>query len=445
MSHVARAYDTALRRTTPRVREQSDTADEMAWQAAWFSGVFGRDFETQEGLKIHIANFGEWNREAGPDFVNATIRAGDRVLHGAIELDLTASGWEQHGHAANPDYENVVLHIVAHSAAKKHFPRTNSNREVAQIFLGNREFSSLGQTPPLPARPGRCSAPLRTLSPAALDELVSEAASRRLARKASLLHTMADARNADNALYESLAVALGYKNNKLPFQVLAQRVSRKTAATPRGEALLFGIAGFLEQPEPPSTAARREMSALWQNWWRMRSRHTPLPRRAWKLSGLRPANHPLRRLGALTAAARDWKNVRSALESADLPLLKHTLSGLRHPFWSHRTGWNSKARATPLALIGAERIRDIFINICLPWAWPNINESLWRSLPAGPSSAPLRVVQARLFGDATTPNTLPQKFYVQQGLLQIYADFCLHEEGDCERCTFPDLVGRLSA
>lgn len=445
MNRVACAYDTALRRATPRVREQPDTAGEMAWQAAWFSGAFGRDFETREGLKIRIANFGEWNREAGPDFVCATVHAGDRVLHGAIELDLAAGGWEQHGHAVNPDYENVVLHIVVHPAAKRHFPHTSANREVAQIFLGDRELPSAGQTSPLPARPGRCSAPLRALSQAALDELVSEAAARRLARKASLLRTMADARGADNALYESLAVALGYKNNKLPFQVLAQRVPRKTAATPRGEALLFGIAGFLEQPEPPSAAARREMSALWQNWWRMRSRHTPLPRRAWKLTGLRPANHPLRRLGALTAAVHDWKNIRPALEAADLPLLERTLGNLRHPFWSHRTGWSSKARTTPLALIGTERIRDIFVNICLPWASPNINESLWRSLPAGPSSAPLRVVQARLFGDANTPRTLPRKFYVQQGLLQIYADFCLHEEGDCERCAFPDLVGRLSA
>lgn len=444
MSRIALAYDKALRCATPRTHEQPSPANEMAWQAAWFSGAFGRDFETREGIKIRIVNFGEWSREAGPDFVRATVRIGDHMFHGAIELDLLAGGWEQHGHALNPDYENVVLHIVAHPSVKRNFPRTASNREVAQIFLGDRKLSPIGQATPLPAHLGRCSAPLRALSPAALDGLISEAAMRRFARKALLLRTMADARGADNALYESLAVALGYKNNKLPFQVLAQHVPRKAAATPRGEALLFGIAGFLDQPEPPSAAARREISALWQNWWRMRSHYTTLPRRAWKLSGLRPANHPLRRLGALATAARNWKSVRPALESADFPLLKRTLGGLQHPFWSYCTGWNSNARPDPLALIGAERIRDIFINICLPWSWPDIAESLWRNLPAGPSSTPLRVAQARLFG-TNAPRVLPRKLYAQQGLLQIYADFCLHEKGDCSHCPFPDLAERLSS
>lgn len=443
MNRVARAYAEALHDVTPRVREEPAPADEMAWQAAWFSGAFGCEFRTTDGDDVRIENFGEWNREAGPDFVRATVKVGDRVLHGAIEIDLKAGGWEQHGHGQNPDYENVVLHVVVHHATKRHFPRTAAHREIAQIFLDENAAQPANDAPLVVSRPGRCCAPLRDLPDAQLLELVTAAASRRLARKASLLHAMAGARGADHALFEALAVALGYKNNKLPFQILAQRVPRKVAATPRGEALLFGLAGFLEQPEPPSPVARREISALWRNWWRMRAGFTILPRRSWKLSGLRPANHPLRRLGALATVARHWKKVRPALESGDHQHVARVLGALQHPFWSYHTGWNSPARRRPLALIGPDRIRDIFVNVCLPWSWPDINDAVWQDWPAGAPSAPLRAVQARLFGDS--PPRLPRKLHVQQGLLQIYADFCLHEEGDCARCAFPRLVGRLTA
>jgi hypothetical protein len=93
---------------------------------------------------------------------------------------------------------------------------------------------------------------------------------------------MIEARGVDAALFEATAVALGYKNNKLPFQLLAQRVPLSDAASARGEALLFGVAGFLEKPEPPAGAARTEVAELWSSWWKLRAARSNsiLPRRA---------------------------------------------------------------------------------------------------------------------------------------------------------------------
>jgi hypothetical protein len=65
-------------------------------------------------------------------------------------------------------------------------------------------------------------------------------------------------------------------------------------------------------------------------------------------------------------------------------------------------------------------------------------------LPAGPPNISLRVVSARLFG-GTLPRNLPRKLFVHQGLLQIYADFCLRDHGECAQCRFPALVGGLTA
>ena len=447
MIPLRRAYDQALHGATPRLGEVTAREDnELAWQARWFSGACGRRFTTTDGREVVITDFGEWNREAGPDFSRATVRLAGREFRGPIEVDLEAAGWEQHGHATNPAYQHVVLHVIVRRPARRHFSRTSVHRDVPQVCLADHpgavpEWNGLAT-----ARPGRCVAPLSDLDPAQLAALIAVAARRRLERKAALLGDMLTARGPDAALYEALALTLGYKNNKLPFQLLAQRVPAPLAARARGEALLFGLAGFLEKPEPPAGPARDEISALWRAWWKQRATCTQaiLPRGAWHLAGIRPANHPLRRLGALAAIARRWKTVRAALESGDLARLQQVLGSLEHPFWSYHTTFHSPRRQTPLALLGTDRIREIHANVALPLAVAHGREPVWHELPAGPPNASLRVVAARLFG-GPLPRSLPRKLHIHQGLLQIYADFCLRDHGECAQCRFPSLVGRLTA
>jgi hypothetical protein len=447
MTPLRCAYDQALRSITGRVAEPPAAPDdELAWQARWFSGACGRRFTTTDGREVVIADFGEWNREAGPDFNHATVRLAGDESHGAVEVDLEAAGWEQHGHATNPAYHHVVLHVIVRRPARRHFSRTADHRDVPQICLADHPDAVPEWDGSASARPGRCVAPLRDLDPAQLADLIAVAAHRRLERKAAVLGDMIAAREPDAALYEALAITLGYKNNKLPFQLLAQRVPASLAARPRGEALLFGLACFLEKPDPPAGPARAEASALWRAWWKQRAACTRsiLPRNAWHLAGLRPANHPLRRLGALAAIARRWKTVRAALESGDLEPLQQVLGSLTHPFWSYHTTFHSPRRKTPLALLGADRIREIHANLALPLAVANGRTPVWHELPAGPPNATLRVVAARLFG-GPLPRSLPRKLHIHQGLLQIYADFCLRDHGECAQCRFPSLVGRLTA
>jgi len=439
---LRRAYDQALRGATGRVAERSPFEEnELAWQARWFSGAYGREFKTSSGEGVVITDFGQWNREAGPDFVHASVKIAGRERRGAIEVDLEASGWEQHRHAVNPAYEDVVLHVIVHRPVKKHFTRTALHREVPQVCLADHASTDAEWPAFAAARPGRCLAPLRGLSTPQISDLLTVAAHHRLEAKGAALQTMIAARGPDAALYEAVAVALGYKNNKLPFQLLAQRVPVGAAATARGEALLFGLAGFLEKPEPPGGAARTEVAALWSAWWKLRAGHTNaiLPRDAWRIAGLRPANHPLRRIGALAALAKRWKSVRAALESADLARLEHVLGALEHPFWSFHTTWKSPRRKKTLALLGSDRIREIHANIALPLAIACGEEPAWLDIPCGPSNTSLRIVSARLFG-GPLPRTLPHRLFVHQGLLQIYADFCLRDHGECAQCRFPSLV-----
>lgn len=448
MKTVAAAYAAALAgRDACRVREPAEPDGELAWQARWFSGACGRQFTTTDGDSAVVTCFGEWNREAGPDFVRCTVQIDGEEKRGAVEVDLDASGWEQHRHAINPDYDNVALHVMVRRPARRHFTRTASNRNVPQVCLADHAAAPPEWDSFAPARPGRCSAPLRALNPDSLVALLATAAERRLSRKGSELDAMILARGTDAALYEAVAVALGYKSNKLPFRLIAQRIPLRKAASPGGEALLFGIAGFLERPEPPARAAREHTAALWSSWWKQRSAHTAaiLAPNLWKLAGTRPANHPLRRLGALAVIARHWPSVRRAIESGREEPLQDVLGRLEHPFWSFQTTWQSRRRNAPMALLGAGRIRDIFANVSLPLAHARGRDTDdWREIPASGPNASLRTVCARLFG-GPLPRRLPRRLFVHQGLLQIHADFCLRDHGECAQCSLPSLVERVSA
>src|SRR6266545_8105793 len=138
--------------------------NELELQARWFAGEFGRNFVTIAGEKIDIVQFGTWNREAGPDFSDAVIQInGDEPRRGCIEIDLVDRNWELHGHAANPAFDETVLHVFVDKSDREFFSRTKSNRNVPQIRIDPAILpEAFSANIPL-ARPGRCQAPLGNL------------------------------------------------------------------------------------------------------------------------------------------------------------------------------------------------------------------------------------------------------------------------------------------
>src|SRR5204863_3931724 len=52
-------------------------------------------------------------REGVPDFRGAVLQFGDAVpVTGDIEVDVRAGGWRAHGHDRNPNFKNVILHVI---------------------------------------------------------------------------------------------------------------------------------------------------------------------------------------------------------------------------------------------------------------------------------------------------------------------------------------------
>jgi hypothetical protein len=461
------------------LHEAGDAPTERLLQAIWQHQRLQRDqLKTSDGRSVRIFHPGFVSVEGGPDFRNAVLQIGDDgPRSGDVEIDLRASGWRAHGHDRNPNFQNVILHVVwdeTQSSANESVPVVLPLKNFLTAPVDELSFSLENES--LRSLPenlrGKCCAPLRELGETRLTELLQQAARVRFQSKVALFRARAKNVGWEQTLWENLFRALGYKHNVWPLQNLAEtklRWSRVANSAFEFQARLLGIGGLL-----PVELTRAQKSSdtylrhAWNFWWRERDEFADcvLPRAVWKFHGLRPANHPQRRL----ALAAHWladKNFISkiqnwsAAEISDKKLLDSLLEIFqveRDEFWSWHWTFRSVRLKKPQPLLGEARVTDLAVNVILPWLWvrgagarpPGGNEKLLREIerrffawPAAEDNSVLKLARQRLLGTANA--RVLKTAAAQQGLMQIVRDFCERSNAVCDDCRFPDLVRGGSA
>ncbi len=466
MSLPANLYSTwrAQRPSAGPLREDGPPPERLL-QAVWQHQRVLRDQLTlADGRSVRVLHPGFLNREAGPDFREAIVQFGSETpLRGDVEVDLATSGWRTHRHDVNPNFRAVVLHVVWDGPSAHGLPTLALKSrldaplgELSEWFGGEDATRSGGLA-------GRCCGPLNELPRAELEAILQQAALVRLQLKATQLAARARQCGWEQSLWEALFAALGYKHNVWPMRRLAELAgtSSDQLSVALWQARLCGWSGLLPVELPRGRGADADyLRQLWDAWWRERERFSEviLPRTAWRMSGLRPANQPLRRL----ALAAHW------LVNGDLPTrlerwftrdvahaqLAASLLELLQPsddeFWSWHWTLKSPRLAKPQPLLGEARLTDLAVNVVLPWLWARAaagrNEPLrataearYLAWPVGEDNATLRLARERLFA-GSPPRGLFHHATAQQGLLQIVRDFCEHSNALCEQCRFPELV-----
>jgi len=428
---------------------------ELHLQALWFAGQMGREFTTLDGRPVKVVQFGHWNHSAGPDFLNAAVEIDGELFSGPLELDHRFSDWEAHGHSVNEAFNDVVLHVVFADEGQTHFTRTASQREVPQVVISEsllREALNLPLVAVADAHPGRCVKPLAEMDVVYLDRLLVEAAKYRARLKARRRMKTVELLGEDEWLWQVLAETLGYRPNRLAMTLLAQRlpVAKLRQMREAGgdvESVLFGAAGFLTAKEYELAPADSQnyLRGLWEGWWRLRDDYEPIPERRipWSFSGIRPVNHPQRRLSCLAMVLKDWrrfkKSCNSFSESVDY------FERLNHDYWSYHYTLKSKRSERRLALMGADRLRDFQINHLLPPRLAADDKVAWEfyfKVPAPALSEKVNKASLRLFGDLPRRKAYLRKAWQHQALLQVYQDFCLRDVSDCAECPFPEQLAQ---
>jgi hypothetical protein len=371
----------------PILREEQDAPAERLLQAVWFHQRLRRDdLRALDGRLLRVLHPGFWNREAGPDFHGAVVQfEGEAPRVGDVEVDVQSSGWRLHGHHTNPNFENVVLHVVWDGDATPSLP-TLALKSVLDSPIGELGLwlgSDAAKSFPVELL-GQCCAPLGDLSQERLTELLRQAAFIRLQAKAGQLQARARQAGWEQALWEGLFRALGYKQNVWPMQRLGELSGRICPVGARFPSLavqarLLGAGGLLPaevKDAPPRTA--KYVRALWDLWWRSgifprlrvaafaveiqqpasrQSSPTPAGSRR-KLAGRRKDTC----VGGEMVHANDCG---SRVERLAFEILQ--ASG--DEFWSKHWTLRSNTFTPAQPLLGASRVTDLAVNVILPWLW----------------------------------------------------------------------------
>ena len=427
---------------------------ELELQALWFSGAFGRDFTTKEGQPVKVVQFGEWNRGAGPDFHHALVAIDGKEHHGFLELDPHTADWENHRHAVNPAYRDVVLHVSFRDDGMTNFIRNDEHRMIPQVLISAEMLEEALQRPRREtaiAKPGRCLVPLREMAVDAVSSLLREAAEFRAGMKAKRFLQTASAHGRDAALFQAVAQTLGYRSNALPMLLLGQRSGLKQLReSPDAiEAILFGSAGFLSPDlhEQAEGETRDYLRTLWEMWWKVRAAFESIHSIPWQMHGQRPANHPHRRVATLVALAGNWNSFRKVALARPFSAKKviAELEKLTHPFWNFHHTLASQPSATPIALFGKARALELIANHLAPLALqedPEFSYEPYAAIRSVTNNEKLRRVGIRLFGSEQLAAPWQKCLAHQQALLQIYHDFCLEDLSDCDQCPFPQQLAQ---
>jgi uncharacterized protein DUF2851 len=461
------------------LRDDSGWPSERLLQAIWQHQRLKRgELKTADGKAVRIFHPGFISLEGGPDFRNAVLQIGNESPRsGDVEIDLRSAGWRAHGHDKNKNFQDVILHVVWDEEVRGSKFRVQGSPEV--LSLQNSldaplaELSLSLENEPLRSLPenlrGKCCAPLRELDEAKLTELLRQAARVRFENKAGAICARAKNAGWEQAFWENLFRALGYKHNVWPMQNLAETKSlwaRGANSAFEFQARLLGVSALL-----PGELTRAQKSSdtylrrVWDFWWRERDEFSDsvLPRTVWKFHGLRPANHPQRRL----ALASHWladKNFISKIErwgaeiengtatrrpSQKLVISLREILEADDEFWSWHWTFKSARMKRPQPLLGDARVTDLAVNVILPWLWIRAkkggNEKIRREVeqrffawPAAEDNSVLKLARQRLLG--TSNVKILKTAATQQGLMQIVRDFCEHSNAVCDDCRFPELV-----
>ena len=381
----------------------------------------GRTLRAADGRRVQALYVGRPAPGHGPDFQDAVVLLDGERRTGGVELHRKPSDWRAHGHDADPAYDGVILHVVARAEG--------GGPDLPVVELRARKRGAAPE-PALLERAAREGT-------AALRQMLARSGLARFRERVEAAARRAAEAGPEQALHEAVFEALGYAENRAPFLRLARdapaaELRRAALAAPEAERaaeterLLLRASGFLPPADPspidpegggpngPIGAARPadppplrreggEHGADGEG-----AAHAEGGAKArWRTAGVRPANHPRRRIaGAAALLARvSEEGLFAACERA----------GAGGPAALEALFAVSGAGG---ALIGAGRAREIAVNAALPAlaaAGSGDAEGVYSRFPAPPENA-LTKEARRLSGAARTRLTACE----QIGLIRLY-------------------------
>lgn len=342
---------------------------EKLLQYLWNHKIFTYfDFRDIEGNPVEIIDFGKWNTDSGPDFLTAKIIVGGVTLAGHIELHIKSSDWIFHHHSQNPNYQNIILHAVYEhdmdieelkyknipTLELKHYIDKDMLWKYEKLLNGNHFIACENIFDPkyIPAR------------------FHEENILRKLNEKSNELEKNLKKfkNNFEAVLFHSLAYSFGLKINAEIFRQISESIDftiilKIRQSRTQLEALLFGIAGWLEDPKDEAVKIwRREFDFLRVKFTIPDIRIHP------KFLRLRPPNFPTLRLSQLADLYHQHQNLFSKVihaKSAEelFSVFKNVKAS---EYWDNHFNFGRISGVNQPKVLSRDFVELIIINTILP-------------------------------------------------------------------------------
>ena len=442
-----------------QVRKGKKSA-EVLLQLSWARIPAGSVLKTSAGHPVVVHTAGTWNIEAGPDFQNAKIAFGDRVVTGDIEIHTAATDWVMHGHHYDPRYGNVILHVVSEDNSEAASPGVHERLPDIPVLLLKPAPQSSGTAKADLYPKGRCEAVFSRLPNQKLVRLFRHAGMKRMDEKATNFLSEMHSRGVESAFLRSLFEACGYRENREQFLELFSRFSQYgDLAGEDCDAVLWGESGLL--PDIASAKLDPEMhrfvSEIWERWWKIR--HGASQPIEWSEVSVRPVNSPQRRIAALSLILNrirpgimTFANFAKTLHEEGI-FIRRALETLQasHPLWDNYYSFSVKAFRRSRVL-GASRAADILVNTVMPALkaysimtedskTANFISNVCPCLPKTQSNRTLDIASLKWFTPPSRRHDIFKDALAQQGAIHIYRNLCEETCIECAMCPLGELLG----
>ena len=406
------------------------------WQFQKFDAF---QLSTADNKSIRIFSIGQYNTDAGPDFLNANVTIDEINWHGHVEIHLKSSDWNNHKHHHDPGFNNVILHVVwEHDQDVKNenghtLPVIEIKDRVAAELI-RRCDEMINSPAKIP-----CESQISNVNQIERLAMLNRSGVQRLETKSIKVLEILKKNDGswEETTYQLLSKNFGLKTNSEPFFKLAEIlpyriISKHTKNHYQLESLFFGVAGFLTNSD--EGYANRLQSEYLYLAKKYNLKGLEMIRAEWKFLRMRPANFPTVRLAQFSAFySKNVKYFDHFIHFSTVVELRDLFSSGVSDYWKSHYDFGKKSSRI-IGAIGKSSVDLILVNTIAPLLtayakYSGENSYLDKAVELLQSLKPEKNHIIRQWENLSVK---PKDAFDSQSIIHLHNEFCLKKK--CLSC-----------
>ncbi len=321
------------------------------------------------GDAIQVIHPGSHNTNQGPDFTEAKIKINNTLWAGNVELHIHSSHWDLHGHSADNNFNNVILHVVwNHDVEIKdkngnNLPTLELQSRVSKLLL--EKYQQLMETPQFIP----CEKQVHQINELTLSSWKQRLVAERLIARSEKILSILKENNFhwEETFWWLIAANFGLKVNSEMFQKIAKTLPLSVLAKHKNsiiqlEAFLFGQAGLLKNEFSDKYPAMLQKEYF---FYQKKYQLDPVNGALYFLR-MRPANFPTIRLAQLAMLIHESEHLFSKIkETNSVAEVKRMFTVEANDYWHYHYTFGEETDYK-VKTLGKQMVENIIINTVVP-------------------------------------------------------------------------------